>query len=40
MIAFAEFNCRLQEVIYTPFYPLFIVGPAALLAEESIKGRN
>ena len=33
LIAFVEMLFRLAEVIYAPFYALFIVGPAALLIE-------
>ena len=32
-VAFVEMLLRLAEVVYAPFYALFIVGPAALLAE-------
>jgi hypothetical protein len=31
LIAFAEFFLRLGEVIYAPFYALFIIGPVAML---------
>jgi hypothetical protein len=31
LVAFAEFLLRLAQVIYAPFYALFIVGPAAML---------
>jgi Na+-translocating ferredoxin:NAD+ oxidoreductase RnfD subunit len=33
VVAFVEMLLRLNEVIYAPFYALFLVGPAALLAE-------
>ncbi|MBI4410353.1 MAG: hypothetical protein HY561_11635 [Gemmatimonadetes bacterium] len=33
LIAFVEMLLRLAEVIYAPFYALFLVGPAALLLE-------
>jgi Na+-transporting NADH:ubiquinone oxidoreductase subunit NqrB len=33
LIAFVEMLFRLAEVIYAPFYALFIVGPVALLVE-------
>lgn len=33
LIAFVEMLLRLAEVIYAPFYALFLVGPAALLVE-------
>ena len=29
LIAFVEFILRLSQVIYAPFYALFLVGPAA-----------
>jgi hypothetical protein len=34
VVAFVEMLLRLQEVIYAPFYALFLVGPAALLVED------
>ncbi len=34
LVAFVEMLFRLAEVIYAPFYALFLVGPAALLVEE------
>ena len=33
LVALAEFIFRLMEVVYAPFYALFIVGPAANLIE-------
>jgi len=33
VVAFVEMLLRLNEVIYAPFYALFLVGPAALLIE-------
>jgi hypothetical protein len=33
LVAFVEMVFRLNEVVYAPFYALFIVGPAALLVE-------
>ena len=33
LIAFVEMLLRLAEVIYAPFYALFLVGPVALLVE-------
>jgi hypothetical protein len=33
IVAFVEMLLRLHEVIYAPFYALFLVGPAALLVE-------
>ncbi len=32
-VAFVEMLLRLNQVIYAPFYALFLVGPAALLVE-------
>ena len=34
LVALVEMLLRLQEVIYAPFYALFLVGPLALLAED------
>jgi hypothetical protein len=34
LVAFVEMLLRLGEVIYAPFYALFMVGPAALLGER------
>ena len=34
IVAFVEMLLRLAEVIYAPFYALFLVGPAALLVEH------
>lgn len=33
LVAFVEMLLRLAEVIYAPFYALFLVGPVALLVE-------
>ena len=33
LVAFAEFVFRLMQVVYAPFYALFVVGPAANLIE-------
>ena len=33
LIAFVEFILRLMQVVYAPFYALFLVGPAANLIE-------
>ncbi len=43
LVAFVEFILRLMEVVYAPFYALFLVGPAANLIEiwwESKKVRS
>lgn len=34
LVAFVEMLLRLAEVIYAPFYALFLVGPSALLVER------
>jgi len=34
VVAFVEMLMRLNEVVYAPFYALFIVGPIALLVEQ------
>jgi Predicted NADH:ubiquinone oxidoreductase, subunit RnfD len=43
LLAFAEFILRLMQVVYAPFYALFIVGPTANLIEiwwESKKNKT
>jgi enediyne biosynthesis protein E5 len=40
LVAFAEFLLRLQQVVYAPFYALFIVGPAAMLIEMWLDSRR
>ncbi len=39
LVAFAEFLLRLHQVVYAPFYALFIVGPAAMLVEMWMDSR-
>ncbi len=39
VVAFVEMLLRLAEVIYAPFYALFLVGPAALLLEMWLRSR-
>jgi Na+-transporting NADH:ubiquinone oxidoreductase subunit NqrB len=39
-VAFVEMLLRLGEVIYAPFYALFLVGPAALLIESWWRPRS
>jgi enediyne biosynthesis protein E5 len=39
-VAFVEMLLRLNQVIYAPFYALFIVGPTALLIEMWIQSRR
>jgi enediyne biosynthesis protein E5 len=36
MVAMVEAVLRLNEVVYAPYYALFIVGPAALLIENRL----
>jgi hypothetical protein len=38
LIAFVEMILRLNQVLYAPFYALFIVGPIAMLIELSMAG--
>jgi enediyne biosynthesis protein E5 len=40
LIAALEAVLRLNEVVYAPFYALFIVGPIALLAEQWLDTRR
>jgi enediyne biosynthesis protein E5 len=40
LAAFAEFLLRLDQVVYAPFYALFIVGPAAMLFEMWMDSRR
>jgi hypothetical protein len=35
-----EAGLRLAEVIYAPFYALFLVGPAALCVEQLLRARS
>jgi enediyne biosynthesis protein E5 len=37
-VAVVEMILRLNEVVYAPFYALFLVGPTALIAEQLIHG--
>jgi hypothetical protein len=39
-VAFVEMLLRLNQVIYAPFYALFLVGPAALLIEMWMRSRQ
>jgi hypothetical protein len=39
-VALVEMVLRLAEVIYAPFYALFLVGPAALLYEDLILSKR
>src|SRR5688572_21600476 len=40
LVAFVEMLLRLNEVVYAPFYALFMVGPAALLVEAWLDSRK
>ncbi len=39
VVAFVEMILRLAEVVYAPFYALFLVGPASLLVESWLASR-
>jgi hypothetical protein len=39
-VAFVEMLLRLAEVVYAPFYALFLVGPSALLIEIFLESRR
>ena len=39
-VAFVEMLLRLNEVLYAPFYALFIVGPIAMLIDMWIESRQ
>jgi Na+-translocating ferredoxin:NAD+ oxidoreductase RnfD subunit len=40
LVAVLETVLRLNEVVYAPFYALFIVGPIAMLVEQWRDGRR
>jgi len=40
LVALAEMLLRLNQVVYAPFYALFVVGPTALLAEMWWQSRH
>ena len=40
VVAFVEMLLRLAEVVYAPFYALFLVGPSALLIETLLESRT
>jgi hypothetical protein len=40
LVASVEMVLRLNQVVYAPFYALFMVGPAALLAEMWLHSRS
>jgi hypothetical protein len=39
-VALVEMGMRLHDVIYAPFYALFIVGPIAILLEQALDARR
>jgi Na+-translocating ferredoxin:NAD+ oxidoreductase RnfD subunit len=39
LVAVAEMILRLNEVVYAPFYALFLVGPASLIVEGLVGSR-
>jgi enediyne biosynthesis protein E5 len=40
LVALVEMILRLEQVVYAPFYALFLVGPAALLIEMWLDSRK
>ena len=40
LVALVEMLLRLEQVVYAPFYALFIVGPAAMLVEIWLDSRR
>ena len=40
MVALAEMVMRMRQIVYAPFYALFIVGPIALLIEMWVESRR
>jgi enediyne biosynthesis protein E5 len=40
LVALAEMILRLEQVVYAPFYALFLVGPAALIIEMWFDSRK
>jgi len=40
LVAFVEMFLRLGEVVYAPFYALFLVGPAAMILEAELERRK
>jgi len=39
IVAIVETILRLNQIVYAPFYALFLVGPAALLIEDYVTGK-
>jgi hypothetical protein len=40
IVALVEMALRLREIVYAPFYALFLVGPSALLIESWLERRK
>ncbi len=40
LVALVEMVLRLDQVVYAPFYALFIVGPSAMLVEMWMDSRR
>ena len=40
IVALVEMLMRLAEVVYAPFYALFLVGPIAMLIEITRESRS
>ena len=40
LIAFVEMILRLNQILYAPFYALFIVGPLAMLVDIWLESRH
>ncbi|RPI42026.1 MAG: hypothetical protein EHM46_05705, partial [Bacteroidetes bacterium] len=40
LVALVEFILRLNEMIYAPFYALFLVGPVAMVIDLELQKRN
>ena len=40
IVAFVEMLMRLAEIVYAPFYALFVVGPIALLVEQWLESQK
>jgi Na+-translocating ferredoxin:NAD+ oxidoreductase RnfD subunit len=39
LVAIVEMMLRLNEVVYAPFYALFLVGPVSLVVDEWLRTR-
>jgi enediyne biosynthesis protein E5 len=40
LVALVEMILRLNEIVYAPFYALFLVGPLALLTDDWLRSRG